>query len=97
MAVTASATLSTTGSLAAPKLGDVLDYRVTILGSGRTVTISPPTTGTTNAGVSITVTGGPWILTLPDAQTIPAPLVTGVLSKPFTQDPADPRHWSATL
>ncbi len=102
MTITATATLTSSGSLTAPKLGDVLDYRVAISGEQAFgLSIAPsPVTVTPPGGTPVTVTpaGGPWTITIPDAESIPGPVVTGgSLTKPFAQDPADPHHWSATL
>lgn len=102
MTVTATATLQTSGSLTAPKKGDVLDYRVVPAGDEISLTITPAAMTVTALGgqpQTVDVAGGPWTITIPDAETIPAPVVTGPvpLDVPFTQDPADPRHWSATI
>lgn len=100
MSVTATATLTTTGSITAPRKGDVLDYRVTIGGDVDTITVTPsPITYQPSVGNPVTLTpvGGPWTFVIQDVESIPAPTVVGPLSQSFTQDPADPHHYSAVI
>jgi hypothetical protein len=93
---TATATLTSTGSLTAPKPGDVLDYRVVFSGDTHTLSITPGSV--TDNGQPVTVTGGPWTFTVVDPETVGPPNVAGgTLSKPFAQDPTDPRHWQGTF
>lgn len=101
MTVTVTATLGSSNPnvLTAPKLGDTLDYRVAITGDDDAVHIA-------SGPVDVTMPGGPtqkmtplqvWDFTLSAIENAEAPVVTGTLSKPFVQDPADPLHWSATI
>jgi hypothetical protein len=92
--VTATATLTSSGSLTAPKLGDVLTYTVTVVGDTHNASIAPGSF--TDQGQTIPVDGGPWTWTIHDVEQFGPPTVSGVtLSKPFTQT-ADPHIWVAT-
>ena len=94
MTVTATATLTSTGSLTAPKLGDVFTYTVTVTGDTHNASIAAG--GFNDNGQDVPVSGGPWSWTIHDAEQFTAPVVTGVtLTKPFTQT-ADPHVWVAT-
>lgn len=94
MTISAVANLTSTGDLAAPKLGDLFTYTVTVTGDTHNASIAPGTF--TDQGQTIPVTGGPWTWVIRDAEQFGAPVVTGVtLTKPFTQT-ADPHVWNAT-
>lgn len=94
VSVTATATLTSTGSLTAPVLGDVFTYTVTVTGDTHNASIAVGTF--TDQGQSVPISGGPWSWTIHDAEQFTTPVVTGVtLTKPFTQT-ADPHVWTAT-
>jgi hypothetical protein len=95
VAVTATATLTSSGSLTAPLVGDVLTYTVTVTGDTHNASVAPGTF--TDQGQTIPVGGGPWTWVIHDAEQFGAPVVSGVtLAKPFTQT-ADPHVFVATI
>jgi hypothetical protein len=87
--VTASATLTSSGSLSAWKSGDVLTYTVAVTGDQGVVTPAEISV----AGISVPVAGGPWTFTLPE--TFAPPTVTGMV---LTFIPTvDPHVYKATI
>jgi hypothetical protein len=92
MTATATATLTSTGSLAAAKSGDVITYRVVV--TGNTLSIPPPLT-LDMAGQAVAVVGNPWVAPLPVA--VDPPVVSGI-PLTFAQQP-DPNAytWKATV
>lgn len=101
MTVTVTATLASSNPnvLTAPKLGDTLEYRVAITGDDDAVHVaSGPVDVTMPGGTMQTLTPlQTWDFTLSAIENAKAPIVTGVLSQAFTQDTANPLHWSAVI
>lgn len=92
MTVSATFAVTSTGSVSAPKPGDVLTATYTISGDGFTIGPGPVTLESVSVPVTGSVSG-----TLSGEETIGAPVVTNlVLTKPFVQQ-ADPHVYVATV
>lgn len=92
MSVSATFTVTSTGSISAPKKGDVLTAAYTLSGDGFTIGPGPVSLEATSVPVTGGVTG-----TLDGVVSYGAPVVENLpLSVPFTQQPT-PSLWEATV
>lgn len=95
MAVSASATLTSSGSLTAPKSGDVLTMTYTITGDTVTGQVTSAGTVSIEGGAPIPVTFSPQTLSYVEPESISGPVVTGL--PPFVQSATQPHVWTVTL